>query len=60
MVPVDRFVVWRQDEGGNRYEVSRHATREEADRVAAGMEARGHKQTYWVAVVAAPQGPPPP
>jgi hypothetical protein len=44
-----RWTVWRQDDNGNRYEVSRHDTRGEAESVAAEMEARGHKQTYWVA-----------
>jgi hypothetical protein len=43
------WTVWRQDDNGNRFEVSRHGTRTEADSVAAAMEARGHKQTYWVA-----------
>ncbi|GAA3735519.1 hypothetical protein [Micromonospora maritima] len=43
------WTVWRQDDNGNRYEVSRHASRAEADSTAARMEARGHKQTYWVA-----------
>ncbi|WP_433319530.1 hypothetical protein [Micromonospora chersina] len=43
------WTVWRQDDNGNRYVVSRHDTRAEADSVAATMEARGHKQTYWVA-----------
>jgi hypothetical protein len=43
------WTVWRQDDNGNRYEVSRHDTRGAADSVAATMEARGHKQTYWVA-----------
>jgi len=43
-----RWTVWRQDDNGNRYEVSRHDTRAEAESVAAAMEARGHKQTYWV------------
>lgn len=43
------WTVWRQDDNGNRYEVSRHETRAEAETVAAMMEARGHKQTYWVA-----------
>jgi hypothetical protein len=42
------WTVWRQDDNGNRYEVSRHDTRAAADAVAAAMEARGHKQTYWV------------
>jgi hypothetical protein len=40
--------VWRQDDNGNQYEVSRHGTQEEAVSVATAMEARGHKQTYWV------------
>jgi O-acetyl-ADP-ribose deacetylase (regulator of RNase III) len=43
------WVVWRQDDNGNRYEVRRYATRTEAEALAAEMEARGHKQTYWVA-----------
>ncbi|MEU5529639.1 hypothetical protein ABZ744_22145 [Micromonospora chersina] len=43
------WTVWRQDDNGNRYVVSRHETRAEADSTAATMEARGHKQTYWVA-----------
>lgn len=46
--PAGGWVVWRQDDNGNRYEVARTATRTEADRLAATMEARGHKQTYWV------------
>jgi hypothetical protein len=43
-----RWIVWRQDDNGNRYEVSRHATQAEAEAVAAELEARAHKQTYWV------------
>jgi hypothetical protein len=43
------WVVWRQDDNGNRFEVGRFGTRGEADEVAATMEARGHKQMYWVA-----------
>ncbi|MEU7819498.1 hypothetical protein [Catellatospora sp. NPDC049133] len=45
----DRWVVWRQDDNGNRYEVRRCDTRAEAEQLAAEMEARGHKQLYWVA-----------
>jgi hypothetical protein len=47
--PTRWWIVWRQDDNGNRYEVSRHDTRTAADSVAAAMEARGHKQIYWVA-----------
>jgi hypothetical protein len=46
-----RWVVWRQDDNGNRFEVNRYESRAEAEEVAATMEARGHKQIYWVAEV---------
>jgi hypothetical protein len=42
--------LWRQDDSGNQYVVSIHDTRAEAQAVAADMEARGHKQVYWVTV----------
>ena len=42
------WVVWRQDDNGNRFEVTRFERREEADALAETMEARGHKQLYWV------------
>jgi hypothetical protein len=38
------WIVWRQDDNGNRFEVARHTSREAAE-----LEARGHKQAYWVA-----------
>ena len=47
-----RWIVWRQDDNGNRFEVGRRESRAEADELAAAMEARGHKQTYWVAEAA--------
>lgn len=48
----DRWVVWRQDDNGNRFEVARKDSRADAEELAAAMEARGHKQLYWVAKVA--------
>ena len=47
--PPPSWIVWRQDDNGNRYEVARFADRGAADELAATMEARGHKQLYWVA-----------
>jgi hypothetical protein len=47
--PPDRWIVWRQDDNGNRFEVARKDSRAEAEGLAATMEARGHKQLYWVA-----------
>jgi hypothetical protein len=44
-----RWIVWRQDDNGNRYEVGRKDSRADAEELAALMEARGHKQLYWVA-----------
>lgn len=43
------WTVWRQDDNGNRFVVAHHSDRSAADSQAAEMEARGHKQTYWVA-----------
>jgi hypothetical protein len=43
-----RWRVWRQDEHGNRFEVSRGHSEEEARRRAAELERRGHKQWYGV------------
>ena len=48
----ERWVVWRQDDNGNQFEVARKATRADAEQLAAVMEARGHKQLYWVAEAA--------
>jgi hypothetical protein len=47
-----RWVVWRQDDNGNRFEVSRKDSHADAEELATVMEARGHKQLYWVAKVA--------
>jgi hypothetical protein len=47
----DRWVVWRQDDNGNRFEVARKDSRADAEELATAMEARGHKQLYWVAKV---------
>ena len=41
-----RWRVWRQDEHGNRFEVSRGHSEEEARRIAAEFERLGHKQSY--------------
>lgn len=43
-----RWRVWRQDEHGNRFEVSRGHSEDEARRRAAELESRGHKQGYGV------------
>jgi hypothetical protein len=45
----ERWVVWRQDDNGNRSEVSSHDSEREAREMAIDMDARGHKQTYWIA-----------
>lgn len=40
--------MWRQDDNGNRYVVARKDSQAEAEQLAATLEARGHKQLYWV------------
>ena len=39
--------VWRTDDAGNTFLVRESLTREEAERLVAEFEARGHKQTYF-------------
>jgi hypothetical protein len=43
------FSVWREDDHGNRFEIEQHLDRPEAERIVAELEARGHKQCYWLA-----------
>ncbi|MGW3684492.1 hypothetical protein [Streptomyces prasinus] len=38
----------RQDDNGNRYRVGRYATRDEAQKISDSLDARGHRQLYWV------------
>jgi hypothetical protein len=45
-VPATNWSVWRTDDTGNTFLVHSGLTREEADRLVAEFEARGHKQTY--------------
>ena len=40
--------LWRQDDHGTKFEVSRDHTREEAEHLKDEFEARGHKQIYWI------------
>jgi hypothetical protein len=47
--PSASWIVWRQDDNGNRFEVARFRERADADAFATTMGARGHKQIYWVA-----------
>lgn len=45
------WVVWRQDDNGNRFAVARFCSREAADNTANEFESRSHKQIYWVSRV---------
>ena len=42
-----KWAVWRTDDTGDTFVVREHLTHEEALRVVAEFEARGHKQTYF-------------
>ena len=52
-----QYILWRQDDNGNVFVVSRFHSRDQADRVCERYRKRGHKQLYWVKPLA-PQGPP--
>jgi UDP-N-acetyl-2-amino-2-deoxyglucuronate dehydrogenase len=45
--PSGLWAVYRIDDNGNTFVVREHVSRDEADRVVAEFEARGHKQMYW-------------
>jgi hypothetical protein len=47
--PHPTWVVCRQDNNGNRFEVARLESRADAETLAARLEARGHRQIYRVA-----------
>ncbi|WP_395294536.1 NUDIX domain-containing protein [Kitasatospora hibisci] len=51
---MDTFRVMRQDDNGNRFRVAEGLARDEAERVVAEFEARGHKQLYWTEPTARP------
>ncbi|MFJ3581218.1 SPOR domain-containing protein [Streptomyces sp. NPDC090127] len=52
--PVLPWLVIRQDDNGNRYRVGRYATRDEAQKVADGLDDRGHRQLYCVERIGQP------
>ena len=39
--------VWRQDDSGSKFLIEAKLTEEQARKMVAEFEARGHKQTYW-------------
>ncbi|QGV78768.1 SPOR domain-containing protein [Streptomyces ficellus] len=50
------WLVIRQDDNGNHYRVGRYATRDEAQKIADSLDARGQRQLYWVERVGQPAG----
>ncbi len=43
-----RWILWRQDGRGERFQVSSHASAREAERECDKLKAKGNKQLYWV------------
>ncbi len=41
------WTVYRQGDDGNHFVMERHLSKEEADRMVAEFESRGHQQVYW-------------
>ena len=46
--PEGTWSVYRQDDNGNRFVGGQRLNRQEAERLVAEFEARGHKQAYWI------------
>jgi hypothetical protein len=44
----DDWTVWRQDDNGNRFIVQRTLTYHEAKALVSELEAKAHKQFYWL------------
>ncbi len=51
----ESWAVHRQDDNGNHFVVRAGLDREEAIRLASELEARGHKQLYWIEVDREPE-----
>jgi len=47
LAPESTWAVHRHDDNGNRFVMQTGLSREEAERLVAEFEARGHKQLYW-------------
>ena len=43
--------LWRQDDNGQKFLVEAFPEREPAESLLRALEARGHKQTYWLVPV---------
>ena len=41
------WIVWRQDDNGNRFVVQTSLTHEQAKLLVKSLEEKGHKQVYW-------------
>jgi hypothetical protein len=49
----NKWTVWRQDDHGNRVAVQSELSCDQAESLFRQLEARGHKQTYWIEAAAA-------
>jgi len=56
----DGWSVWREDDDGNRFEVSRGLSLADTGQQAGQCEARGHEQRYWLAPTRRASHSPPP
>ena len=48
MIPTDRWVLWRQDDNGNRVRIAEYFSETAANAEMARFESLGHKQIYWL------------
>lgn len=50
----NQYLLWRQDDNGQVFLISRFHSREQAERARSNFQSRGHKQLYWVTTLAPP------
>lgn len=48
------WTLWRQDDNGHRFLISRHASQAQAQAARAELEKGCHKQMYWIEPPEAP------
>ena len=47
-MPANHWQLKRQDDYGNQYVIAIFESKEQASKMMADYEAKGHKQTYWI------------
>jgi len=56
--PLERFILWRQDDNGQKFRVGSFERQTDAELRLSELQAGGHRQIYWIETGAASDLPP--